>query len=133
MVSKITQSLFMMSFLALSGCNEESTDEGEAIFCTEEMVPSLRVEVFDKETGFPNACGSTLWVIRSGGDFTQITNEAGDNCLNTFTFEAAFEEEGIFDLYITKEGYMDWHHYAVNVSSNVCHVNTVTLQAYLEK
>ncbi|MDP5214568.1 hypothetical protein ORJ66_16060 [Pseudoalteromonas tunicata] len=124
--------LSLLGLFALVGCNEKTTEDGDIVFCTAVYVPALRVDVFDKETGFPNACGVTVTV--QDGDFTEeLSNESGDSCNEDFTFSIAGEREGKYDITVIKDGYVDWIQYDTVVTSNICHVNTITVQAYMDK
>ena len=60
MYSKMISLLCILSFPILTGCNEKTISDGDVITCTEEFSPGVRVNVFDKETGFPSACGAKL-------------------------------------------------------------------------
>ena len=130
--SKIISLLCILSFPILTGCNEKTTSDGDIIACTEEFVPGIRVNVFDKETGFPSACGAKLIIYYEDGTVEEMINYTND-CEEDFTFAGAYENEGVYDIKITKEGYMDWNQLDVQVTANLCHVNTITLQAYIEK
>jgi hypothetical protein len=127
--------VIVLSLLGLSlilGCKEVTTKDGDVIICTTEYVPALSIDVFDKETGLPNACGVTV-VVQDGDYIEEISNEAGNNCQEDFTFKAAGERAGTYDITVSKEGYIDWVHYDTEVTENICHVNTISVQAYLEK
>ena len=124
--------LSLFGLLVLVGCEEKTTKDGDIVLCSTQYVPALRVDVFDIETGHPNACGATVTV--QDGDFVEeLSNEAGVNCNEGFTFSLAGEREGNYDITVIKEGYIDWVQYDTVVTSNVCHVNTISVQAYMDK
>ena len=129
---KMIKSIPIMACITMIACNAEITSEGDFIACTTVFAPALKVDVFDKNTGFPGACGVTV-MLKDGDFFEKLTHAAADVCDESFTFSGAGEREGTYDITVTKEGYVDWYQYDVAVSSNLCHVNTVSLQAYLEK
>lgn len=126
----VTSSLFVL--VAFSGCNEKTTEDGDVVICTPVIIPALKIEVLDKDTGLANACGATV-IVQDGDFIEELSNVAGDDCNEGFTFTAADERPGQYDITVSKDGYTDWNQYDVVVSSNVCHVNTITVQAYLEK
>lgn len=131
MNSKIINLSFLGLF-TLVGCNEKTTNDGDVVICTAEFVPALRIDIFDKETGFPNACGVTV-TVQDGDFIEELINETGNNCNEDFTFSMAGEREGKYDITVIKEGYMDWIQYNTVVTSNICHVNTISVQAYMDK
>lgn len=131
MNSKIIK-LSLLGLFFLVGCNEETTKDGDVIACTEEFVPALRVDVFDKETGFPNGCGVTV-TVQDGDFIEELSNETGNNCEEDFIFSVAGEREGKYDITVIKEGYVDWIQYDTVVTSNICHVNTISVQVYMDK
>ena len=49
-----------------------------------------------------------------------------------FNFSEAGERKGMYYISVTKEGYVDFHQNGIEVSSSVCHINPVSIQAYLE-
>ncbi|MBL4765623.1 MAG: hypothetical protein JKX67_10165 [Colwellia sp.] len=124
--------LSLLALFILTGCDEKTTEDGDVVVCTAEFVPALRVDVFDKETGFSNACGVTI-TIHDGDFIEELSNKTGDNCKEDFTFSMAGEREGKYDITVIKEDYIDWVQYDTVVTSNICHVNTITVQAYLNK
>ena len=132
MASEFIKSMLFVSGITLLGCNEKTTSDGDVIFCTANVVPAIRVDVFDQETGLASACGATV-ILKDGIYSEEVELEQGDGCDETFTFSGADERAGTYDITVIKDGYIDWYQYDVTVSSNLCHVNTVSVQAYLEK
>ncbi len=131
MSSKLFGVLIVGLTLLTAGCREEVSSEGEAVVCTTEYVPAISVRVFDKETGAAIACGVTVLLV--DGNFSEELIIDDNQCDDYFTFTGAGERSGNYDVSVTKEGYTEWMQYDVEVSSNLCHVNTKSLQAYLEK
>ncbi len=124
--------LSVLGLFVLTGCNNKITDDGEVVACTEEFVSAININVFDKETGFPSSCGVTA-ILQDGDFIEELSNETSDNCNDDFIFSMAGEREGKYDITIIKEGYNDWVQYDTVVTSNICHVNAITIQVYLEK
>lgn len=115
----------------LSACNSETTVDGREIICTAEIVPAITVDVFEQETGFAFACGATVTI--TDGDFTESTTlEDGENCENDTSFTFADERPGTYHVLVSKPDFQNWEQSDVVITANVCHVNPVTLQAYLE-
>jgi hypothetical protein len=132
MQTKHIFAIVIASGFSLLGCDEKTTSEGDTIVCTAVIAPALQVSVFDKETGFPNACGATV-IFEDGDFYEEHIYEQNESCNESYTFSGADEREGIYNVTVKKEGYMEWQQFDVEVSSNLCHVNTISLQAYLEK
>ena len=109
--------VLVCSCIFLSGCGFKTTSDGEVI---------------DKETGLPISCGASS-VILDGEFFDKVKNPSGSGCDDSTALLGAYEREGTYEVSVFKEGYLDWRVEDISVSSNVCHVNTVTIQAYLEK
>ena len=123
-----------LGWVALVGCNEQTTEDGGPINCTADSVPALVIDVYDKETGLALLCGVTVSI--RDGDFTQEQSMGeGDDCITNVAdpFSLAFEREGQYDITVIKEGYVDWVQYDIVVTSNICHVNTIRVQAYMDK
>ncbi|MGL1956807.1 MAG: hypothetical protein OCD00_05760 [Colwellia sp.] len=123
--------LIIICTIALAGCNS-SNDDSSDVACTEEYVPAITIEVKDKDTGDFIGCGATV-IIEDTGFSEEIVSEMSGSCDNSSLFQGAYERDGIYDVHISKEGYLDWSKYSISVTSNVCHVNTVHIVAELEK
>lgn len=124
--------VLVCSCIFLSGCGFKTTSDGEVIACSGSVEPGIKVEVIDKETGLPISCGASS-VIRDGEFFDKVKNPSGSGCADSTALLGAYEREGTYEVSVFKEGYLDWRVEDISVSSNVCHVNTITIQAYLEK
>ena len=132
MINNIELVLIAFSLISVSGCKEKTTDDGEVVVCTASVDPGIRIEAIDKETGVAMSCGATA-LLQDGDYSEELENPAGTDCFDTQMLVGAYERSGTYDIKVSKEGYIDWFVNGVEVSSNVCHVNTITLQAYLEK
>ncbi|KJY80868.1 hypothetical protein INR79_10835 [Vibrio sp. SCSIO 43132] len=120
------------SCVFLSGCNFKTTSDGKVVACSDSVEPAIKVEVIDKETGYRISCGASI-VIRDGEFSEERSNPHGTGCDNSKALLGAYEREGTYKVSVFKDGYLDWSTEGIEVSSNVCHVNTITIQAYLEK
>lgn len=119
--------------ILMSGCVEPEQSEPEqpqAPICSKELVFALNVEVLDQRTGRPNACGASVTV--EDGSFSEYLALDNTNCEHITGLALAAEREGNYNITVSKEGYADWYAESVKVSSNECHVNPVSVQAYLE-
>lgn len=134
----LNQSLALLALFILSACNsdKEDIDLGggpmQELICTEEFVSGLHINVFDQETGLNSACGVTVSI--QDGDYTEVlTNDSEGTCSENFIFLAAGEKAGTYDISIIKDDYLEWTQYDTEVTNNICHVNPVTVNAYMEK
>lgn len=120
--------LAILGFTLLSGC-----DGAELGFeCSSISTPAISIKVMDKETGAPISCGTSIKVYDT--DFSEaLENPDSDTCDNSFIYNAAYDREGVYDIHISKDGYLAWSIYSVAVDSDRCNVNTENVIAYLEK
>ncbi len=118
--------------LLLSSCNQKTTSDGETIFCTASVDPAIRIEVFDMETGQPNSCGAKATI--ADGNFSEVVeNFDGADCNDSIMLTGADERAGTYNISVVKDDYLEWNASNIQVTANICHVNTITLQAYLDK
>jgi hypothetical protein len=99
--------------------------------CTQEFRPGVVVYVKDSLTKAGVASGASL-VVREGSykDSVAAMNSSPDQ--DNFPLSAAGERSGTYQVTVLKPGYATWLQSNVRVTSNVCHVNTVTLTALLQ-
>jgi hypothetical protein len=100
--------------------------------CTQESRPGLVVYVKDSVTKAGVASGASL-VVREGSYKDSVfaaPNSTPD--LDNSALSAAGERSGTYQVTVSKPGYATWLKSNVRVTSNVCHVNTVTLTALLQ-
>ena len=99
--------------------------------CTQEFRPGLVVYVKDSVTRAGVASGASL-VVREGSykDSVAATNSGLDQ--DNSPLYAAGERGGTYQVTVSKPGYATWLQSNIRVTSNVCHVNTVTLTALLQ-
>jgi len=107
--------------VALGACSETL----ESTFCTEEIVPGLRVIVADAADG--SAVPGAQVVARDGAfEDSAVTPSAG---LPVFL---ADERPGTYQVAVTAEGYLDFGPVPVTVTADECHVRTEDVLATLE-
>lgn len=121
-----------LGLLTLVGCDEKPTTDG--ITCTANVAPAITIDVIDKATGDFIACDAKA-VIEDTGFSVEIPSyvDAYGECDNTHTLQVAHERSGVYDVHVFKDGYLDWSMYSIEVTSDICHVNTVHIIAELEK
>ncbi len=123
----------LIASIMLSGCDDSSgSTNNDDVACTEEYVFGLTIEVIDKATGESIACNVTA-IIEDTGYSEEVTSVNSGECDNAQYLQGAGERSGIYNIHVSKEGYLDWSVYNIEVKSNVCHVETVHIIAELEK
>ena len=128
----LKQPLLLVSLLSLLGCNEAITSDGKAVVCTAQFVYGLQIKVFDQETGYPNACGSDV-TIQDGSYLEELNYSPSNDCDEDYVFLAAGERAGNYTITVNKDGYQQWQRDNIELTANVCHVNPITVEVYLEK
>lgn len=117
----------LLSFIFLFGCGSYADSQ-----CSSISMPALSIEIKDKATDSPISCATTVTVIDN--DFSEeLENPASEECDDALIYEVAFGREGLYDIHIAKAGYHDWDEYVIEVSSSMCNVNTVYIEALLEQ
>ena len=124
--------LLIIFIILFSGCREETTSEGENITCTLVAIYALKIEVFDQETGSAISCGASA-LIQDIDYEEEVVNKSGSSCKITLSLVGALERDGTYTVTVSKEGYNEWTQSDIVVTKNICHVNPITLQAYLSK
>lgn len=122
-----------LGLLTLVGCDEKTTTYGE-FSCNDSVEPAITIDIIDKATGDFIACDARV-VIEDTGFSVEIPPyvDAYGECDNTYTLQVAHERSGVYDVHVFKDGYLDWSMYSIEVTSGICHVNTVHIIAELEK
>lgn len=118
--------------LVLNGCGEGGGSDSDVWACTASIEPGIRIEVVDRETGIPISCGARA-ILTDEEYVESIENSSEGACFDSLMLAGAFERPGIYNITVSKEGYLDWTAESVEVTSSICHVNTVTLQAQMAK
>ena len=106
--------------LALSGCSEWGG-------CTTSVEPGVIVEIRDAVGGTPIAATAS-GSVRDGS--FQDSLRLYDGAL---TRAGADEREGTYTVRVLHTGYVTWERTGVRVQDAGCHVDTVTLQAELQR
>lgn len=110
------------SVLAVFGCGLiENT-------CTTEARSALEVMVTDSAAGGEVAATSVTLVARDGTYTDSIVVPVG---ATRDVVPLAEERAGVYTLTVTAEGYDLWQREGLAVSSDECHVTTVTVDARL--
>ena len=105
---------------ALAGCSDWAG-------CTTSVEPGIVVEIRDAVDGTPIAATASGRVIE--GSF-QDSLRLYDGSL---TRAGADEREGTYTVRVLHTGYAAWEQTGVRVRDTGCHVDTVTLQANLQR
>jgi len=124
--------VYLMFTSLLFGCKDKKTEGGDTVICTTSFDPALIIEVYDKQTGEAISCGS-IATIQDGSFSETVENINNSDCSDQTALLGAYERTGNYDITVTKNDYVDWTVTNIEVTANVCHVNTIRLQAYLEK
>ncbi|MCJ8311445.1 MAG: hypothetical protein HRU38_01925 [Saccharospirillaceae bacterium] len=119
------RNLYILMFVCvLSGCNAKTT-------CTLEARFGLTISLYDNVSGEPVSICDLSYIISDAeylddGDWIETLP-----CDNTFYIASATERAGVYDIQINKVGYEVWENKGVIVYSDVCHVEAVSLDAFL--
>jgi len=92
--------------------------------------PAFEVTVLENSTGVPAASGATLFVFKRP-DYRLVDSAMAQDSLR---IDAAWDEEGRFDLLLERPDYWPWtvNNVAVTTESN-CSIKTVFLIARLRR
>ena len=118
--------------LVVSGCSMVGTEDedDEIIACTTELRPAIEVTVTNARSGASAAADSIGFAIE--GDYTDTLRVIGyDEEREPLRIAGAYERAGTYDVRIEKEGFQTWTRKDIKVEENVCHVETVELDAEL--
>lgn len=118
-----------LEFIALplvSGCGGGN----EPVVCTASLDAGIVIKVIDNASGNPASCGARA-VITTNGYLETVENPVATSCLDTMPLAGAYERPGTYSITVSKAGYSDFTADNIVVTSGVCHVNTVTMEARL--
>lgn len=101
----------------------------EARACTSEMVPAMRVWIYDAESRIPLMRGA--WLILRNDTFVDSTEGTAD--WQDYPLEAGNDRHGVVDVVVRRAGYAEWSQLGVHVESDGCHPKTVELKALLRR
>jgi len=114
--------LLLLPALLLAGCDAVGG-------CTDEAIFGLRIEARAADGATLDADG-VLGLARDESFVDTLEVFAFDGTLDLY---GAGERAGRYDITISKPGYQTWRRENVRVTENECHVNTVRLEAFLER
>ncbi len=98
-----------------------------AVVCTTEAIPGLVVEIRSSVDSVPLADNATVSWIEDG---PYVETLAGPGSTAAFR-SGAVERPGLYTVHVNRPGYQPWVRIDVSVAAGRCHVETVTLQAWL--
>lgn len=111
--------------IALFSCKNEGPSGGR--ICTTEARAGIQVTIRDAATSAPAAQGA----IATAQD--QSYTDTLQGFFDSLTVAGAYERPGVYTVVVKKAGYRDWRQTNILVTSDECHVITVTLDARLER
>lgn len=122
---------YLLFLAILFGCNESNND-GDTITCTDVISPAIEVSVIDKETKQTVICDTTI-IIEDTNYSEELGHPSYQPCENNYVTTGGLGRTGIYNVHVYKEGYLDWSKYSIEVTEGTCGVNTVSVEALLEK
>ena len=119
--------------VTLGGCGApEATPPGipapGGVVCTMEARPGITVEPVDATTG--QSVSQHTTVIAMAGSYADT---ATVHTTGVPSISAAYERPGTYAVIVRHPDYREWQRSGVLVTKDECHVQTVRLQAELEK
>lgn len=99
--------------------------------CTLIAVPGVVVEIRDGADGTPLA--ATAHGVVQEGAYTDSLRLDGNPEPDALVRSAAYERPGVYRVTVEHEGYAEWRREQARVRSGDCHVQTVHLQAQLQR
>lgn len=115
--------------LLLSACNG---DDDNDIVCTTEARAGIVITVYDEESG-NSLCEVNGTAHDTNSDFEKdLQNFEELNCSSSH-LSGVYEREGTYQVIVFKEDYEDWVSSDIIVTGDECHVETQTLDVYLEQ
>jgi hypothetical protein len=115
----------------LTGCDRTVTASAD-VFCFTSVEPALVVVIRDSVTSEPLA-GGAAGVARDGAYQDSLRPSAFTAMGLMVARSGADERPGNYRVSIEHPGYRPWSSGVVSVKRNVCHVETVTLHARLQR
>lgn len=106
-------------------------DPPETNICTAVFVYGVEVSLFDTISGEPVNICETDFALTEGEYVEEYNWLNGDGCDSLSAIVAAGERQGTYELVINKMGYEEWRSEGIIVSGDICHVETVNLDAFL--
>ena len=117
--------------LAVGGCDAVNGLRS----CDTESVPGLMIKVLDAATLQPVACGADVWAIQDtySERFDTHCYDSLPDSLQDPWARGAHEREGTYTVLVARDGYRPWSRAGIRVMADECHVQTVRLEALLER
>jgi len=128
---RLTTTLVLVAAaVALAGC-----DSITGLFsgdCTTILVPAVSVTILDSVTGFGIEPGATVRA-RDGSfvDSVVVTSDTTNNPPYDLAIGLAYERAGVYQVSVSRAGYLDWSASNIRVKKSGCHVGTAKLVARL--
>ena len=125
----VSPALLALLTFALGACDAL---DSPPVFCTDNFVWGLQVEVQDSVTSAPSASGAQL-IARDGGYADTAGYPPNRPDLDDLPLVAAGERAGTYTVTVQKSGFLDWERSTVVVTADECHVRPVALTARLQR
>lgn len=104
--------------------------DNRQLACTSEAVFGINISVLNASSRQFIGCDASV-IIKDGSYYKKIDNLAGPNCSESFVFSGAQERTGTYDIIVQKQGFDDWYQDGLVVTANSCHVNSISIDAFL--
>jgi hypothetical protein len=114
---------------ALGACD---AFDSPPVFCTDNFVWGIQVEVQDSVTSAPSASGAEV-IARDGAYADTASYPPNRPDLDDLPLVGAGERAGTYTVTVRKSGFLDWERSDVVVTADECHVRPVALTARLQR
>jgi hypothetical protein len=121
--------LFTLFAVAFGACDAL---DSPPVYCTNNFVWGLQVEVQDSVTSAPAASGAQV-IARDGAYADTASYPPNRPDLDNLPLVAAGERAGTYTVTVRKAGFIDWERSNVVVTADECHVHPVALTARLRR
>jgi hypothetical protein len=121
----------LLLVVSLGGCKR--TTEPGLVVCDLNAVPGIVVDIYDAVSGVPVADSASGTVVDGTYSDSLRPHAFDSSSMVLVARAAAYERAGTYLVSVQRAGYQQWTRSAVQVTKNVCHVNTVTLQADMNR
>jgi hypothetical protein len=109
-----------------TGCTSPMND---GVVCTAQLAPGILVHVVDSVSGALTASGGMAIAVE--GAFRDSVSFSA-NASTSLSLPLAYERQGTYAVTVRTPVYATWLKTGVQVTKDVCHVNTVSLTAKLQ-
>jgi hypothetical protein len=106
------------------------TSMWDPVYCTQNLVPGIVVEIQDKADGHPIATTASGTVTEGSFADSLWTYELLTP-IEVIARASAWERKGTYRVHVQRVGYASWDTTGIRVTANECHVSTVRLKALL--